>query len=411
MSVPVPKFESLKVVTMVIMTTLEIETLNLPAIFLLLPITDQEFSPGHYLQKKQGKIKFDPNMNVPGEILSMRYNGNVRGIIRSVEKRHFPHTIIMDIGTSSRIISVKLAKTIELTGPQSFDIAKEAVESIIKHIRETQLKLNLIHENRDLAIQVANEILQVNPSSSYANRNDYFTDEDSTKSKIRKIFANWIHKHPINNLVGFFTFIFSLQEIYKGELKSGEYESVMINTCFELGCPVNRMAMIKCMNQDPFTTNYNNAQSSRTVKITFPYMKQDRVTGKTKKSSHTLSVNLSGYTTHSGPNFESMRYVYYTFMRLFLQNVNEIRSSIVSTPRKISYEPNPRAISYEEYQKIIQEDYSFKNSILNGSIFVETKEEVLENKKEKPLSINIPIVVPKKEIECIVFDYTPVVVR
>src|SRR5665648_400852 len=91
---PVFDFDRLKPVTMTVIVSYDVQELNLPALFMFLPVTDQVLPPHLSVQKKQGKIRLPPELNRPGEILSMRYNKQVRGIIRSENAKSFPHLII-----------------------------------------------------------------------------------------------------------------------------------------------------------------------------------------------------------------------------------------------------------------------------------------------------------------------------
>jgi hypothetical protein len=121
---PLCRFEDLNPVLMTIIIEYDITTINLPAIFVFLPVTKSSIN-NQYLSKKQGKIHLPDYLNQPGEIISMRYANNVRGIVRSKSPTSFPHSIILDIGTRDRITSVELSKTIELRGLRSFETAHE----------------------------------------------------------------------------------------------------------------------------------------------------------------------------------------------------------------------------------------------------------------------------------------------
>lgn len=347
-------FERLKVVTMVIITTLKVTELNLAAIFALLPVTRKSFLPGQHLQRKQGKIKFRPEMNVPGEILSMRYKGHVRGIVRSEESKSFPHAIIIDIGTSSRIVSIKLAKTIEITGPPSFEVAQEAVGYLVDMIREAQKNLKIIQEDPEATQRAVQKIGGCQGSK----------DSD----QIENILTKWIHGYPVDQINGFLDFLLSIPGgIYEGNLELGPFESEMINLACELGFPINRVAMAQAMNSEPFITNYNNAQNSRSVKLRYNYEKKDRTTGKLRQGSHTITINISGYVTHSGPNFESMEMVYYSFMKLILENLQTIQSTL-PIPRKIKYFRSERVLGIPEYLELLQKEFDLRNRILEGKV-------------------------------------------
>ena len=83
-------FDVLEPVTMTIIASLGLSDINLAAIFNLLPVTNLVLPVGMHFQRKQGKIRIPPELNRPGEIMSMRWSGNVRGIVRSEKARSFP---------------------------------------------------------------------------------------------------------------------------------------------------------------------------------------------------------------------------------------------------------------------------------------------------------------------------------
>jgi len=422
--IPVLPFEQLKVVTMTIITTLTVHDLNLPAIFALLPVTKRSFALGQHLQRKQGKIKFTPNMNVPGEILSMRYKGHVRGIVRSEVSRYFPHAIIIDIGTSVRIISVKLAKSIELTGPPSFEVARETVDYLLQLINETQKQLEIIQQNPEIALRVANRMLEIASiscgSGSFTNillDQTLFScpESEGMESKVQNILARWVHGYPLEQLSGFLNFILSMNTgLYTGNQAVGPFESDMINVSYELGFSINRVTMAEAMNIAPFASNFNNARSSRAVKVYYFYTKKDRTTGKPRSAHHTITINMSGYVTHSGPNFESMKMVYHSFMKLVLENLEKVQSTI-PTPKKIKYTRNGRCLSQEEYNQILSQEEAFRNDLLQGRLPLVVADVPDSGAGEAPLlepTYIITYTIPVTEIPpSIIFDYSPIVGR
>jgi len=391
MTLPIFRFDQLKVVMMVVITTLNTD-LNLPGIFSLLPVTRMFFQPGQKIQKKQGKIKFTPEMNVPGEILSMRFNNEVRGIVRSEEAASFPHMIIIDIGTPSRPVSVKLAETIEITGPDSFEIAQMAVEYILDHIRNAQIKLSLLQDNPETVFKILT-------SDSL--------DDSPLEADIRKIIFEWIGDIPLEEAQPLLTAVLGIKPLFTGSLTTNSYESEMINVCYELGFPVNRLAMTEVMNRPPFEAPYNNAVTSRAVKIHYYYHKPSRQAKKPIESKQTLTVNLSGYVTHSGKDFESIERVYYSFMKIILENQAKVTSQMSLPPRRIKYRPNPIIMSEDDYQKLMDERRQLQDDILNDrvpNVFnLPVAEEPID---EEPVN---EVLIPSKVVyEPLNFDYQPI---
>src|SRR3990170_3961890 len=136
-------FDVLEPVTMTIIASLGLSDINLAAIFNLLPVTNLVLPVGMHFQRKQGKIRIPPELNRPGEIMSMRWSGNVRWIVRSEKARSFPHSIIIDVGTTNQIVSLKLSRSIKFT-TKRVSYAKEAYQIITDLLRRCQEDLNLI---------------------------------------------------------------------------------------------------------------------------------------------------------------------------------------------------------------------------------------------------------------------------
>src|SRR5207237_7875328 len=95
-----PDFDTLPVTTMTLVLPLT-GRINLPLAFNLLPITRLEFTAPRR-QKKRFKI---PHCPVPGAILSLRFLGHTRGIIRSLEGKFFKHSITIDLATREKNVS------------------------------------------------------------------------------------------------------------------------------------------------------------------------------------------------------------------------------------------------------------------------------------------------------------------
>jgi hypothetical protein len=358
---PVQSFNSVKVITMSLIASIDVQHLNLPAIFCLLPVTKKRIEPGMKVVRKAGKIKFPLSFNEPGQILSMSYNGQVRGIIRSEKISSFPHSIILDVGTTSRIVSVKLSQTIEITGPTSYSCGNESANYVLEAVKNVQKELDYLHENLANAYYVGNHYL--------IKRSKGETFEDEIHQKIATIYDRMTYDYPYEYINPFLSFILALDRpIYSGSLRITNMESAMINMSFELGFPVDRQAFHHIMNSKPFVSIYNNAKTSSEVRVEYWYEKIDKNTGKVVKARHTISVKSSGYTNHSGPNFESMEQVYYLFMQRVLQNLDKIQTTR-SLVKKILLNPGSgREISNEEYAKMISDYEKLKQSILDGSI-------------------------------------------
>lgn len=409
-------FDDLKPVTMTIIVPYSVDELNLPGLFALLPVTDQCLPVGVPLQKKQGKIKLPIELNKPGEILSMRYKKEVRGIVRSEVTKSFPHSIIIDIGTSVKILSIKLSRTIEVTGSTSFALATEVVDSIFEHIKKCQSDQTYLQDNLEVAGRVKYKFLH---SISGGEVNI----DDETETKIWDIYAQRTKGYPIDKISQFIDFMLSFnRNLYSGSLKVEGMFSDMVNNLFNLGYPINQVSFARVMDSPPFVCKFNNAKSTAYVSVLFFYNKIDKTTGQTKIRKHTFTVNKSGHIRHSGPSSEAMKPVYYAFMQRVLQNYTKIRSIEKNKPRCVT-PTRSRSISTEEWKTLLENEEILRQQVIEGKmsmIFSPTQElneeeeineiihdDVITEIIDPILQISTP---KAKNYPSLTFDYKPLLI-
>lgn len=359
-------FDKLKPCTMTVIVKYDVKDINLNALFILLPVTKEKVNDGDsgdFLGKKGGKIIFPQYMNKPGEILSMRWNHQVRGIMRSSKINKFPNSIVMDIGTSGRVISAKLSKTIELCGPTSEESIKEVLKYLLGHIQETGKDIEFLKENRAEALFLKEEYLKGRRAL-----------DDGPQSKILKIMEKYSQGYDALSLPSFLNFLLSLDFLYTGTLKVEEYFYEMTNILFNFGFPINQMEMARIMNSYPFVCNHTNMKSSNSVRIRYLYYKMNRNTGSQKLAIHTIKVNKSGHIKYSGPSLSQMRPIYYLFIERVLANYESI---CLYEPYKYSLPKfsSPRVYTREEWLAILREEDELRKRILDGEFTSQALEE------------------------------------
>jgi len=410
---PIFDFDRLVPVTMTVIISYDVQELNLPAIFALLPTTDQTL-PGYLaFQRKQGKIRLPPELNRPGEILSMRYDFKVRGIVRSENAKSFSHSIIIDIGTSERIVSVKLSRsTLELTGPTSYDVAREAAEAVLNHVRICQENLMFIREHSSDARKIRNQLV--------ANTNNIKVENDIEK-RILAFFQQQIRGYAAENIADFLDFLLSFnRDLYVGTLKLGDLNCEMANILFNLGYPVNQVAFANVMNTPPFECRYNNAKNASSVVVWYWYTKRERSSGTPKQAKHTIRVNKSGHVKYSGPGLEAMKPVYYAFMQKVLTNQEAIQS-VEKCRQQLQINAKSKRITIEEWRKLLRKEEEFRQKVIQGDgipIAVESSSQPITHELEiidtkinidpstpiEPLNIKIG---EDKVIPLLELDYNP----
>ena len=359
LSPPIFDFDRLKPVTMTVIASYDVGELNLPAIFTFLPVTEQVLPAHLNIQKKQGKIRLPPELNRPGEILSMRYDKQVRGIMRSEKAKSFSHSIIIDLGTSERIISVKFSRTLEFTGPTSIDIAREAAESLLGHAKRCQADLELVRAHRDRALALKDQFVQGNFSGQEFNEVD---------NQIIDIFRKQTRGYPPDKIDIFLDFMINFnRNLYTGTLALGNFECEMANILFNLGYPINQVSFVKIMNQAPFRCNFNNYKSASAVVVCYDYIKYDRNTGQPKQAKHTIRVNKSGHVRHSGPNLQAMKEVYYAFMQRVLQNYQEVQS-VETSKQQLRIVGPAKSLSISDWKDFIRNEEELRDRVIRGDV-------------------------------------------
>lgn len=120
----------LRVTTMTLIFGLKC-VIDLNKIFLLLPITKIDYKSS---TKARTRYKI-PHHNVPGSILSMRYRGQTRGIIRSTSGTHFKNSITIDVSLKEKNLNIKLcASKMQMCGAKSVEQGYEGAYEMLKKI-------------------------------------------------------------------------------------------------------------------------------------------------------------------------------------------------------------------------------------------------------------------------------------
>lgn len=140
-------FEDLKITTQTACFTMK-GNVHLEKVFYLLPFLRVEL-PVPKRKTKKYKI---PHVGPPGSLLSIRYQGKTRGIVRSEALTHFSHSITIDATCYVKMVSVKLApNSLHMCGLTSKDMPKECASYIVLHLENIQGWLDYQNNNKDMA--------------------------------------------------------------------------------------------------------------------------------------------------------------------------------------------------------------------------------------------------------------------
>jgi hypothetical protein len=124
------EYKDLRVTTMTLIFGLKCK-IDLNKIFYLLPITRIDFTPS---SKARTRYKI-PHHNIPGSILSMRYGGQTRGILRTTSSTHFKNSITIDISLKEKNVNIKLCTSkMQMCGAKSVEQGYDGANEIINKI-------------------------------------------------------------------------------------------------------------------------------------------------------------------------------------------------------------------------------------------------------------------------------------
>jgi len=344
-------FKDLKVTTMTLVSGFS-GTINLHPIFCLLPITKIDIPE----KKRNAKKMKIPHCDIPGSILSLRFAGYTRGIYRSVSKTHFRNSITIDISTKVKNISLKLSESkIQMCGPTSMEMGKEAISHLFNHIRKIQEELEYmqsvpndtmstvkwltIHTKGEPTTRELKEVKQCkNVNLAVVETYDDFkvvipSEEDLCKAEkggsIDRRVANFFLRlcpefNYHSELCEDFDHVLDLDYVLSGDLKCGTIFKAMVNYNYRLGFKINRSRLktVFSESEDKWTARFD-PRLDHTVTLQIPYEVPERMRFMRKPNKvhcHTLMVQKSGVVTQSGPDDEMMKEAYLAFMKLIQQN-------------------------------------------------------------------------------------------
>jgi hypothetical protein len=354
-----PPFEDCRLTTMTLVFVLEGCVFLDPA-FSLLPITQVDFAPPGRRRKK-----FElPHCSEPGAILSVRYSGETRGIVRSSSGRYFKNSITIDLSTATKNVSIKLSQSkIQMCGASSEEQGREGAQYLIDHLLRIQDELDYIQGNQDKAKETLGWLREVcrgketsRPIYKTETRfvfNEETGDEEEEK---REVFS---HQEP-DNLIdipkdltsapdqriarfllrqvtefshySFFIaeldWLLTLEKITTRPLAIKKIHKAMVNYNYGLGFTVDRYTLHTLMqDRHGFASNYDNCLE-HCVKIKLPYQPDDdegAVRRKNKIPCHCFLIYRSGVVTQTGPGGDKMRNAY----NLFWKSILEIKDKII----------------------------------------------------------------------------------
>lgn len=379
-----PPFEQCRLTTMTLVFILD-GSVTLEPAFSLLPITRMDFEA-----PKRQKKKFElPHCSTPGAILSMRYAGETRGIIRSTSKGYFKNSVTIDLSTITKNVSIKLSQSkIQMCGASSEEQGREGAQHLIDHIIVIQNMLDYIQERKELAYETLAWLRDKTKGLSmtrpvHKTISKYVWDEECEKEiEIKEqvfshneldheiILPEDLQQAPNREIAEFllrqsddFTYhsvfmmelewVLSLKQVTTRPLAIKKIFKAMVNYNYNLGFTVDRFALCQEIHgQNGFISSYDNC-IEHCVKIKLPYIPKDEevvVRKKNKTHCHCFLVYKSGVVTQTGPGGEEMKEAY----NLFWQSILDIKDRIMLTDPVV--QPDRRVIIIRRRSSVVEKE-------------------------------------------------------
>lgn len=191
---------------MTLLSPLPDGSINLAAAYGTLPITRIEMPT---VRRSIAKCKI-PRVQIPGAIISMRYNNCTRGIIRSTKPKQFRNAITIDLGTSFKNINIKISsKNLQICGAVSSAHGREAIDWIVHHLEKIQKRLVYLREHSEDVAKVVewmdtklvgNPIIVPNPRCP--NCSDVYEHHDFHFNPDCSGCQEFLDQHPFTRCLG-----------------------------------------------------------------------------------------------------------------------------------------------------------------------------------------------------------------
>ena len=322
----VRNFQDLPVTTIVSVALLDGQMFSDIGLFYTLPST------------KDTILEKGKNYDI-GTILSVRYDGHIKGI----HGKFFPNSIMVDIWTSVGKIHTKPTDgNIHICGTKNDQNAKEASELIIAHIKKCGQFIKDIDSNKKLFRESClwlaknsvgkNISVNINTYQSVLDDTEIIVTESEMKQSIKWPDENDIPKqyqHYIKEFIYRSSDLLYVDQIMTrvrnllsiNYLISPSYglnrmTRSMANYNYELGFKINRRKLVQALKEEAdygCYVEFDNV-SKTYVSIKFPSEPSPYITRKGKEWFETFSIQHSGCIKQSGTLPEIMEQCYLQLM-------------------------------------------------------------------------------------------------
>lgn len=285
-----------------------------------------------------------PHCSIPGSILSARYQGNTRGIVRSSSSDHFKNSITIDVATREKNVSIKLCSSkIQMCGASSEEQGREGAQYILNHLKDIQAFLRRIRENRTRSEATSRWVLETTQGELDEHSTTIAAGETAlvTRYKVRPVDITTLefpddsdvfdrvvaeklieisschtYHSDYEQLVRWILERVSQQDVYvvegRDDIEITSVWTAMVNYNYDLGFEIRRNELRAAIHQrNGFIARFHNTLEYN-VTVTYPY-NQDAHEGMKRKNSnpcHTILFYKSGLVTQSSPSCAMAKNVY-----------------------------------------------------------------------------------------------------
>lgn len=310
------KFEDLQVTTSVVHIWLS-ENIDLQTLLWFLELTPytvgSEDLKKQILNTKKKDIKYKLPLMKPGDILTMRFNGEkfCRG---SSKKFHsFKNSLTLDMSIGVKNVNLKIYKNnIQVSGVKNPDQAKEACEYLIQKILHLKNKLQM--EGGDLKYMASCIREKIKSLSWPCPKLDIpGVGFDFHESCLNSIINNWTMIETVDNILCFCDTLEKVNlkdlTICSNTLKQIDTLQLMVLYNVDIGRKIDKSRLRDILKQYPeYNVIYHNDIGR--LKIQIPYIKTHTKTKSKKPPKHTVQFNETGKLVLSGPNELLLKGVY-----------------------------------------------------------------------------------------------------
>lgn len=338
-----PPFDDIPITTMTSIVKLDTE-ISLPIVFHILPVIDSSLR----------NVDTFPLFS-KGTIVSLKYNGKIRGISRKKKKKTkdgkegFKNSIILDFSIGDKNINVRISSsTIHVCGLTNPDHIAEVIKLLEEHFVRIDKEWEFVISHKEDTLKVAGYIRRNirREGGTIVIPKPVDVEFNSDMLKIMDIITRFINIRNISDDQLYYTscnyyltdmdWIINNFNVLTDEFSTESIKYSMVNKNYHLGFNIDRkiFALI-ASKKEGWVVQYDPAVKP-VIKISIPFdigencnIHRKKRTG--KGDFHIFQIYRSGSVTQTGPNIELTRDAYNEF-RSFIESIRE------KIEKKVEYE-------------------------------------------------------------------------